>query len=266
MTDESEVKIRIRDLNLNYKDDSGRNGGEEVVALKNINLDIPKNKLTAIIGPSGCGKSTLLKVLNRLHDIRHNVGIQGNVYLDDDDIYHPKHLVPELRRKIGLVSQKPFPLPSSIFDNVAYGPRIHGTRGKAELAEIVADCLKKAQLWDEVKDRMDSPAAKLSVGQQQRLCVARALAVEPEVLLCDEITSALDPISSKQVEDMLVSIKKEYTIILVSHVLRQARRLADQIVFMYLGEVVEASEKNEFFNNPKDERSKDYIHGIMPGT
>lgn len=250
-------KIKIRDLNVSYKKK------EEFIALKNINIDLPKNKITAIIGPSGCGKSTLLKSLNRLHDIRDNVVIRGKVYIDEEDIYHPNQPVPEIRRKIGLVAQKPYPLPASIYDNVAYGPRIHYSLAKEKLNEIVENSLKKAGLWNEVKDRLHSPAADLSVGQLQRLCIARTLAVNPEVILCDEITSALDPISSEKVENLLLSLKENYTIILVSHVLRQAKRLADYVVFLYLGEIIETAEKHQFFTTPSHEKSKEYIKGIL---
>jgi phosphate transport system ATP-binding protein len=255
-----ETEIKVRNLNVFY---SGR---EDIVALKNINIDIPKNKLTTIIGPSGCGKTTLLKALNRLHEIKEGVKVSGEIFIGGKDIYHPDRPVPELRRKVGLVAQKPYPLPASIYDNVAYGPRIHRRPNKKELDEIVEECLKKTNLWDEVKDRLDSPAADLSVGQQQRLCIARTLAVEPEVILCDEVTSALDPISSEKVENLLCSLKEKYTIVMVTHVLRQAKRLADYVIFIYLGEIIETGTVEQFFNNPTNEKTKEYIKGIMAGT
>lgn len=253
-------EIEIKDLNVFYNS----NKRNEWV-LRNINVNIPKNKLTTIIGPSGCGKTTLLKTINRLHDIKDDVKVEGKIYIGKEDIYHPAHPVPELRKKVGLVAQRPYPLPASIYNNVAFGPRLHGKPGKAELTEIVELSLKKANLWEEVKDRLDSPAADLSIGQQQRLCLARALAVEPEVILCDEVTSALDPISAKEIEDLLFSLKENYTIVLVSHVLRQARRLSDFIIFLYLGELIEAEEAEQFFINPKTEKSQQYIKGAIGG-
>ncbi|MEA2054251.1 MAG: phosphate ABC transporter ATP-binding protein [Candidatus Thermoplasmatota archaeon] len=255
-----ETEIKVRNLNVFYS------GGTDVVALKNINIDIPKNKLTTIIGPSGCGKTTLLKTLNRLHEIKEGVKVSGEIFIGGEDIYHPSRPVPELRRKVGLVAQKPYPLPASIYDNVAYGPKIHYRPNKNELDRIVEECLRKANLWDEVKDRLDSPAADLSIGQQQRLCMARTLAVEPEVILCDEVTSALDPISSEKLENLLLSLKEKYTIVMVTHVLRQAKRLADYVIFLYLGEVVETGTAEQFFNNPTNEKTKEYIKGIMAGT
>lgn len=258
--DDFEIEIEIKNLNISY------GGQRNVVALKNISIDIPKNKLTTILGPSGCGKSTLLKALNRLHDIRENTVVQGKIYIGGEDIYHPKRPISELRKKVGLVSQKPYPLPASIYHNVAYGPRIHGRPSRYDLDEIVKNCLKRVNLWDEIKDRLNSPAVNLSIGQQQRLCLARTLAVEPEVILCDEVTSALDPISSEMIENLLISLKNDYTIVMVSHVLRQARRMADYVVFIYLGEVIEMGNADQFFNNPTHEKTRMYIKGIMAGV
>ena len=253
------VSIRVQNLNLKYS------GSQNGYALKNINIDIPKNKLTSIIGPSGCGKTTLLKALNRLHDLNEGIEIEGQIMIGDEDINHPTQPLCEIRKKVGLIAQRPYPLPANIYDNVAAGPRLHRRVPKLEMDGIVEDCLRRTHLWDEVKDRLKSPAVELSIGQQQRLCIARALAVEPEVILCDESTSALDPISSKRIEELLLSLKDRYTIVLVSHVLRQAKRLSDHLVFMYFGEVVEAGSAAEFFGNPKDERLKNYISGIMAG-
>lgn len=253
-------EIQIRNLNVFYTSNK-----KAVGALKDISLDIPKNQLTTIIGPSGCGKTTLLKTINRLHDIQDDVRVEGKIYIGQEDIYHPDHPVPELRKRVGLVAQRPYPLPASIYNNVAFGPCLHGKPSKQELVEIVEVSLKKANLWEEVKDRLDSPAADLSIGQQQRLCLARTLAVEPEVILCDEVTSALDPISAKEIEDLMYLLKENYTIVLVSHILRQARRLSDYIIFLYLGEVIEARQAEEFFLNPKNEKSRQYIQGAIGG-
>lgn len=263
---EAKVGIKIRNLNIAYGGHKGLGGNKRIIALKNINLDIPGNKLTAIIGPSGCGKSTLLKTLNRLLETRDNVGIEGKVYIGGEDIYHAERRVPELREKVGLVDQRPYPLPASIYGNVAYGPRIHKNLKGEELDGIVESCLKRVHLWKEVKDRLNQPAIGLSIGQQQRLCLARALAVEPEVILCDEVTSALDPISSKKIEDLLMFLKENYTVIMVSHVLRQARRLADYVVFLYLGEVIETGDAARFFSEQSHELSKKYIKGLIAGV
>ncbi|MEO0292798.1 MAG: phosphate ABC transporter ATP-binding protein [candidate division WOR-3 bacterium] len=261
----SKIGIKVRNLSISYKDTMNLGLDKGIVALKNINLDIPENELTAIIGPSGCGKSTLLKALNRLLEERADIEIKGAVYIGGENIYDSKKPVYEIRKNIGLVDQKPFPLPASIYDNVAYGPRLHRRLKKAELDRIVEKYLRVVHLWEEVKDRLDFPAASLSIGQQQRLCLARTLSVEPEIILCDEITSALDPISSEKVENLLLSLKERYTVIMVTHVLRQAKRLADYVVFMYLGEVIEASPSEKFFNNPLNELSKKYIKGLMAG-
>ena len=253
------VEIKIRNLNISYIDRS------DVQALKNINIDIHKNRLTSIIGPSGCGKTTLLKSINRLHDINDSIHIDGKIEIGGEDIYASEKPVDELRKKVGLIAQRPYPIPASIYDNIAVGPRLHGKRKKDALDEIVESCLTRTHLWREVKDRLNAPAVALSIGQQQRLCIARALAVEPEVILCDEVTSALDPISSEKIESLLISLKENYTIVLVSHVLRQAKRLSDDVIFMYFGEVVEAGDAKLLFGNPKDERTRSYISGVMPG-
>lgn len=227
--------------------------------LKNINLDIPAKAITCIIGPSGCGKTTLLKTFNRLLDQSLDVKIDGQVLVDGENIHDKNIEVMHIRKKMGLLSQRPVPLPMSIFDNVAYGPRIHGIRRKKKLERLVQKYLKSAGLWEEVKDRLKSPANSLSIGQQQRLCLARGLAVEPEIILGDEATSALDPISSKKIEELFIKLKQEYSIVLVTHTLRQAKRIADYIVFMYMGEVVEAGTADELFNHPKMELTREYL-------
>lgn len=247
-----ETKISTSDLNLYY----GNNH-----ALKNINLDIYENQITAFIGPSGCGKSTYLKTLNRMNDLVPNVTINGKVWIDGEDIYDPKVDTTLLRKKVGMVFQQPNPFPMSIYDNIAYGPRIHGIKGKAELDAIVEKSLRGAALWDEVKDRLKRSALGLSGGQQQRLCIARALAVQPEVLLMDEPTSALDPISTSKVEDLVLSLKKDYTIIIVTHNMQQATRVSDRTAFFLLGEVVEYAETEQLFSKPQDQRTEDYISG-----
>ncbi len=244
--------IRVKNLNLFY---------EGHHALKDITVDIPEKEITAIIGPSGCGKTTLLKSLNRLIDLVDGIEISGEVIVDGEDIYSTKVDVTYIRKKIGMLGQKPYPLPMSIYDNVAYGPRIHGMRKKKELDGIVEHYLEVAGLWDEVKDRLKSPASMLSAGQQQRLCLARSLAVEPEIILGDEPTSALDPISSKRIEEVFIALKKDYTIVIVTHILRQAVRLADYVIFLYMGDVIEQGPAKEIFENPKEERTKAYIGG-----
>ncbi|MXV61704.1 ATP-binding cassette domain-containing protein [Natronorubrum sp. JWXQ-INN-674] len=237
-------------------------GNREVEALKGVSLEFPANQLTAIIGPSGCGKSTLLKSLNRLHEIQPNVEITGDVLLRDRSVYNTDEPVPELRKRIGYVPQKPTPLPLSIYENVAYGLKIHGRcDSKDELDERVETYLRKVNLWDEVKDRLDAPGAELSTGQIQRLCLARSLAVEPEVLLCDEVTSALDPISAETVEETLADLKEEYTIIMVTHSMDQAKRLADEVVFLYLGDLIETNDTRSFFENPQHERTQQFVTG-----
>ena len=249
---EERTHISIRDLNVYY-------GGLQV--LKGISLDIPDRKITAIIGPSGCGKTTLLKSLNRLLDTVDGVRVDGKILVDGEDIYGPKVEVTAVRKKMGLLSQRPQVLPMSIFDNVAYGPRLHGVKEKARLDFIVRNHLVEAGLWDEVKDRLHHPASRLSVGQQQRLCLARGLAVGPEIILGDEPTSALDPQSSQHVERKLVDLKNDYTVVVVTHILRQARRIADYVVFLYLGELVEHGPAEEIFSNPKTPRTRAYMTG-----
>ncbi len=229
-------------------------------ALKNISLDIPENQITAFIGPSGCGKSTLLKSLNRMNDLVEGCKITGSFLLDGEDIYGNMD-VNELRKRVGMVFQKPNPFPMSIYDNVAYGPRTHGVRSRVALDEIVERSLKDAAIWDEVKDRLKSSALGLSGGQQQRLCIARALAVEPEVLLMDEATSALDPISTSKIEDLAVELKDKYTIVMVTHNMQQATRVSDKTAFFLLGEVVEYSDTEKLFSMPQDKRTEDYITG-----
>ena len=249
---ESKTKIATRDLNLYY----GENH-----ALKNINLELYEKKITAFIGPSGCGKSTYLKTLNRMNDLVPNVKIQGTVLLDGENIYDPQVDTTLLRKKIGMVFQQPNPFPMSIYDNVAYGPRIHGIRSKAQLDEIVEQSLRGAALWDEVSDRLKKSALGLSGGQQQRLCIARALAVEPEVLLMDEPTSALDPISTLKIEDLMDGLKEKYTVAIVTHNMQQAARIADYTAFFLVGEVIEYAPTNELFTMPGDKRTEDYITG-----
>ncbi len=232
--------------------------------LKNVTLDIPKNKITCIIGPSGCGKSTLLRTFNRLIDSTEGVDIDGQILLGDRDIVKARGTkLIELRRHVGLVPQRPCPLPMSIYDNIAYGCRIHGVRSKDKLNEVVRHYLGVTGLWDEVKDRLSAPAARLSGGQQQRLCLARSLAVEPSVLLADESTSALDPISSKKVEQLFVDLKREYTVVMVTHTLQQAQRIADHVIFMYLGEVIETGAARDVFNNPQNELTQRYLDGAF---
>ena len=244
-------KIKVEDLNLHYS---------SFHALKNINLPIPENKITAFIGPSGCGKSTLLKSLNRMNDLVEGCKIEGKVTLDGTDIYKDMD-VNALRKRVGMVFQKPNPFPMSIYDNIAYGPRTHGVRSKVRLDEIVENSLRGAAIWDEVKDRLKDSAMGLSGGQQQRLCIARALAVEPEVLLMDEPTSALDPISTSKIEDLAAELKNKYTIIMVTHNMQQAARISDKTAFFLLGEVIEYADTEKLFSFPEDKRTEDYITG-----
>ncbi len=237
-------------------------GNREVTAVNGVSLEFCANELTAIIGPSGCGKSTLLKSLNRLHEITPNVEIDGDVRLEGDSIYDTDDPVPDIRRRIGYVPQEPTALPLSIYENVAYGLRITGEfDSTADLDDRVERYLRKVNLWEEVADRLDEPGAQLSRGQIQRLCLARSLAVEPEVLLCDEVTSALDPLSAETVEETLESLKSEYTIVMVTHSMDQARRLADEIVFLYLGDVIESNDVRTFFQNPRSDRTREFIRG-----
>ncbi|MDU4889106.1 MAG: phosphate ABC transporter ATP-binding protein PstB [Clostridium sp.] len=229
-------------------------------ALKGINLEIDKNSVTALIGPSGCGKSTFLRTLNRMNDLIDGVKIEGQVFFDGNDVYQDLNEI-ELRKRVGMVFQKPNPFPMSIYDNVAYGPRIHGIKDKKKLDEIVEKSLKGAALWDEVKDRLKKSAMGLSGGQQQRLCIARTIAVEPEVILMDEPTSALDPISTAKVEELIDALKEEYTIIIVTHNMQQAGRIADKTAFFLSGEVIEYGKTEDMFERPQDKRTEDYITG-----
>jgi phosphate transport system ATP-binding protein len=251
---DSKALIRTEGLNVFYGQDH---------VLRDINVEIPKNKITVIIGPSGCGKTTLLKSFNRLLDQIDNVKVRGKVMVDGEDIYDPAVEVTQVRKKMGFLSQKPYPLPMSIYDNIAYGPRLHGEQDRRRLDRIVEHFLRTASLWDEVKDRLHAPASRLSVGQQQRLCLARGLAVGPEIILGDEPTSALDPKSSKHIEQRFQELKTHYTIILVTHILRQARRLADYVLFLYLGRLIEHGPAREIFENPKEEMTKEYVQGII---
>lgn len=244
-------KISVEGLNLYYGD---------FQALKNINLQIPEKKITAFIGPSGCGKSTLLKTLNRMNDLVEGCRITGRVALDGEDIYGGMD-INHLRKRVGMVFQKPNPFPMSIYDNIAYGPRTHGVKGKAKLDEIVEKSLRGAAIWDEVKDRLKKSALGLSGGQQQRLCIARALAVEPEVLLMDEPTSALDPISTARIEELAMELEKQYTIVIVTHNMQQAVRISDRTAFFLLGEMVEFEDTEKLFSMPRDKRTEDYITG-----
>jgi phosphate transport system ATP-binding protein len=231
--------------------------------LKNITIDIPDKKVTSFIGPSGCGKTTLLKTFNRLLDRQGNVEITGQVLVDGEDLYSPDTEVTHIRKKMGLLSQRPFPLPMNIYDNVAYGARIHGQRDKKELDRIVEHYLRGVSLWDEVKDRLKDPATRLSIGQQQRLCLARGLAVEPEIILGDEPTSALDPISTQHIEELFLKLKDKYTLVLVTHILRQARRVSDYIAFIYMGEIIEFGTTEEVLLNPREKLTKDYVKGYI---
>jgi phosphate transport system ATP-binding protein len=243
--------LSIRQLNVWF-------GNQHV--LKDITADIPRRRITAIVGPSGCGKTTLLKSLNRLVELDPKARIDGQVLLDGEDIYDPLVDVTQVRARIGLLAQKPFPLPMSIYDNVAYGPRIHGLKN-GRMDDLVRTYLEAVELWDEVKDRLKAPATALSVGQQQRLCLARALAVRPEMLLCDESTSALDPISARAVEHLLTTLKSSYTVVMVTHDLAQARRLADQVIFLWLGEIVEQGPASQVFERPGEVRTRAYLNG-----
>ena len=244
-------KFTVRNLELYYGD---------FHALKNINMTLPENEITAFIGPSGCGKSTFLKTLNRMNDLVENCRITGDVLLNDVDIFNGMN-VNLLRKRVGMVFQNPNPFPMSIYDNIAYGPRTHGIKNKAKLDEIVERSLSQAAIWDELKDRLKKSALGLSGGQQQRLCIARALAVNPEVILMDEPTSALDPISTSKIEDLVLELKKEYTIIMVTHNMQQATRVSDRTAFLLLGEVVEYDRTEKLFSTPADKRTEDYITG-----
>ena len=244
--------IESRALNLYYGDNH---------ALKDISIQIPANKITALIGPSGCGKSTFLKTLNRMNDLVPGVRIDGEVFYNGENIYGKDVDVTRLRRQIGMVFQKANPFPMSIYDNIAYGPRTHGVRGKAKLDDIVERSLRDAAIWDEVKDRLGKSALGLSGGQQQRLCIARALAVEPDILLMDESTSALDPISTSKIEELAMELKNRYTVVMVTHIMQQAVRVSDETAFFLLGELVEFGETERLFSHPQDKRTEDYITG-----
>jgi phosphate transport system ATP-binding protein len=243
---EREPKIRIENLNMSI-------GNKQI--LKDINLDIPANKLTVILGPSGCGKTTLLKCLNRLTDLYPDASVTGNIFIGKENILHTDKNVNDIRKRMGLLSQRPYPLPMNIYKNVSYGLRISGRRKKKFLDKRVEHYLRMVNLWEEVYDRLKEPATSLSIGQQQRLCLARGLAVDPEIILADEPTSALDPISSDAIEKKFTELKQRYTIIVVTHILRQARRIADNVIFMYLGEIIEQGAAEEFFESPKKENS-----------
>lgn len=249
---EFKTHISVKNLSVTY--------GQHQ-ALNDITIDIPDKKITAIIGPSGCGKTTLLKSFNRLIDLQEGVKVNGKLLVDGEDIYDQKAEVTHLRKKMGYLSQRPQVLPLSIYENVAYGPRLHGINDRKKLDEIVQHRLKESSLWNEVKDRLHGPASKLSIGQQQRLCLARGLAVEPELILGDEPTSALDPISAERIEQRFLELKNQYTIVLVTHILRQAKRLADYVIFLYLGNLIEHGHAFEFFKNPKDAKTQAYLNG-----
>jgi phosphate transport system ATP-binding protein len=247
-----QAHIHVRELNVYF---------ETLHALKDVSVDIPANQVTAIIGPSGCGKTTFLKCINRLIDLTDGVRVSGEIAVDGIQVLEPLVDVTEVRRRIGLLSQRPSPLPMSIYENVAFGPRIHGLGAGRTLDQTVEHYLRVVGLWGEVKGRLDAPASKLSIGQQQRLCLARGLAVEPDVLLGDEPTSALDPISAQRIERCFQELKQNYTVVVVTHILRQARRLADYVVFLYMGQVVEHGPAGEFFEHPRKSRTRAYISG-----
>lgn len=247
----TKTKISVKDLNLHYG---------EFHALKNVNIEIPEKKITAFIGPSGCGKSTFLKTLNRMNDLVDGVKITGELNLDGQNIYNDIDVI-KLRKRVGMVFQQPNPFPMSIYDNIAYGPRAHGIKRKSILDEIVEKSLKDAAIWDETKNRLKKNALGMSGGQQQRLCIARALAVEPEVLLMDEPTSALDPISTAKIEDLALDLKQRYTIVIVTHNMQQAARISDNTAFFLLGDLIEYNDTNTIFNTPENKKTEDYITG-----
>ncbi|HPR58820.1 MAG TPA: phosphate ABC transporter ATP-binding protein [Bacteroidales bacterium] len=247
-------KITINNLNLYY--------GKQHI-LKDINAMIPERQITVIMGPSGCGKTTLMKSLNRLTDLNPDAKVNGTIMIDGCNILTTTDDITSIRKKMGLLAQRPYPLPMSIYNNIAYGLRISGRKKKRFLDKRVEHYLREVNLWDEVKDRLKEPAGKLSIGQQQRLCLARGLAVDPEIILADEPTSALDPVSSQTIEEKFKELKLHYTIVLVTHILRQAKRIADHVIFMYLGEIIEQGTADEFFENPKEEITKSYLKGLF---
>ncbi|WP_324825193.1 phosphate ABC transporter ATP-binding protein PstB [Sinanaerobacter sp. ZZT-01] len=249
---EGKMKFEVRDLNLFYG---------SFQALKNINMDIYENKITALIGPSGCGKSTFLRTLNRMNDLINGVRIEGDIYFDKEDIYGKDYDLTALRKKVGMVFQKPNPFPKSIYENIVYGPKIHGEKNKNKLDEIVERTLREVALWEEVKDRLNRSAAGLSGGQQQRLCIARCLAVEPEVILMDEPTSALDPVATAKIEELLNTLSDKYTIVIVTHNMQQAGRVSDFTSFFLSGEVIESDRTETIFSNPANKKTEDYITG-----
>ena len=248
------TKIAIRDLNV---------FAGKTQILKNINIDIPKNKITVILGPSGCGKTTLLKCLNRLTDLYPELKVSGKIMIDDNNILAAREDIYKLRQQMGLLSQRPYPLPMTIYNNISYALKLRGIKNRREIHKLVMHYLQQANLWNEIRTRLREPASRLSIGQQQRLCLARGLAVNPEIILADEPTSSLDPISSQFIEETFVKLKHDYTIVLVTHVLRQAKRIADNVVFMYLGDVIEQGIVNEVFEHPKMEKTKLYLGGTF---
>ena len=252
MSNKTSLKMQVKNLDLWY---------DTKQALKKVNMPVYKNKITAIIGPSGCGKSTLLRCLNRMNDIIDKCRVEGEVLLDDKNVYKKSHDVVELRKRVGMVFQKPNPFPKSIYENIAYAPRIHGIKKKKTLDSIVQQCLKDAFIWEEVHDRMDASAMGLSGGQQQRLCIARALSIEPDIILMDEPCSALDPIATAKIEDLMRVLVKDYTVVIVTHNMQQAARVSDYTAYMYLGELIEFGETEQIFENPQEELTEKYITG-----
>ena len=251
---EEPVKIKVKNLNLYIN---------KKHILKNIDIIIPKNKITVVLGPSGCGKTTLMKCLNRLTDLYPEMKVSGKIFIDNEEILNKRNDITKIRKRMGLLSQRPYPLPMSIYKNIAFGLKISNRKNRKFLNGRIEHYLKQASLWDEVKDRLYDPAASLSIGQQQRLCLARGLAVDPDIILADEPTSALDPLSSQAIEKKIAELKQSYTIVVVTHILRQAVRIADYVVFMYLGEVIEQGEAKDFFENPKKDRTKSYLQGVF---
>ncbi len=249
-----ETAIRIKDLNV---------FAGKTQILNEINVEIPKNEITVILGPSGCGKTTLLKCMNRLTDLYPELKVSGEILINDKNIFAPGADISKLRQSMGLLSQRPYPLPMTIYNNIAYALKLRGVRGRRKLHLLVMDYLKQANLYEEVRQRLREPASRLSIGQQQRLCLARGLAVNPDIILADEPTSALDPISSRFIDEKFQEIKPHFTIVVVTHVLRQARRIADNVIFMYMGEVVEQGPAKEFFENPREEKTKSYLEGMF---